>query len=162
MKYFLWTLVFLTCGVAAFGQAAVESAILSGASAGAATGAKGAGSATAGAFGRIGEIVGKGGAASGKASAPQPVPKASVLTTVPGSKPYVPLPIDASMVTVGLSRKDLFSRCGEPRMRITGIRDSKLVETVWYTTADKDQLKVELEADVVTLVVSSRTARANQ
>lgn len=47
-------------------------------------------------------------------------------------------------------------------MRSTGIRDSKLVETVWYTTADKDQLKVELEADAVTLVFSSRTARANQ
>ncbi|MSV32493.1 MAG: hypothetical protein EXQ57_08235 [Bryobacterales bacterium] len=107
--------------MAAFGQAAVESAVLTGESVGAATGAKGA-----------------------------------------ASKPYVPPPIDASMVTVGLSRKDLFSRCGEPRMRSTGIRDSKLVETVWYTTADKDQLKVELEADAVTLVFSSRTARANQ
>ena len=162
MKHFLWTLVSLAFGVPAFGQAAVEYGILTGASAGAATGAKGAGSATAGALGRIGDIVGKSGAASGKASAPQPVPKASVLRTVPASKPFVPQLIDASMVTVGLSRKDLFARCGEPKMRISEIRDSKFVETVWYTTADKDELKVELEAEVVTLVVSSRTARANQ
>ena len=63
------TLGFLPCGVAAFGQAAVESAILTGASAGAATGAK-----------------------------------------VPASKPYVTQAINASTVTVGLSRKDLFSR----------------------------------------------------
>ena len=114
MKYFSWTLVFLTCGVAAFGQAAVESAILTGASAGAATGAKGAGSATAGAFGRIGEIVGKGGAASGKASAPQPL--RSDLDRLAGH--------DAVGIALGLVVRlagDAFGICDTPGGHVAGV-----------------------------------------
>jgi hypothetical protein len=45
---------------------------------------------------------------------------------------------------VGLDRAELLERCGEPSMRIASKRDSKLLETYWYDTADHDVLEIKL------------------
>jgi len=167
MRYFRLAWVSLACVVAASGQAVVESAILTGAGAGgAAAGAKGAGSAAAGVLGRLNEIVSKSAAASDKSAAPaqQAGSNAAAVAAVPLSKPepVVPRLIDASLVKPGLTRERLIACCGEPSMRITETKKSKFVETMWYTTSDEDELKVQLEEGVVTLVLSSRTTLAKQ
>jgi len=171
MKHFRLAWVSLACVVVASGQAVVESAILTGAGAGgAAAGAKGAGAAAAGVLSRLNEIAGKSAAAPEKSAAPaqQAASKGAVVTVVPANNPGVPQllqlprPIDASLVKPGLTRDRLIACCGEPSMRITETKKSKFVETMWYTTSDEDELKVQLEEGVVTLVLSSRTTLAKQ
>ena len=178
MKHFRLAWVSLACVVVASGQAVVESAILTGAGAGgAAAGAKGAGAAAAGVLSRLNEIAGKSAAAPEKsaaapeksaAPAQQAASKGAVVTVVPANSPAVPQllqlprPIDASLVKPGLTRDRLIACCGEPSMRITETKKSKFVETMWYTTSDEDELKVQLEEGIVTLVLSSRTTLAKQ
>ncbi len=141
-----------------FAQAVVESSVLSGAAAAAATGAKGAGKSAGAVFGRVGAIAGK---------APQavsaPAPATAPVPTAPAPAPAAaPKPVDPSAVKVGLSRKDLLARCGEPTMSVLGNRRSASAETLWYATTDNDELKVELEGGVVTRVTSLRAERLSR
>ena len=143
-----------------FAQAVVESSVLSGAAAAAATGAKGAGKSAGAVFGRVGQIAGKApqpAAATPAANTAAPAPAASA------AKPAsAPKPVDPASVKVGLTRKDLLARCGEPTMSVLGNRRSASAETFWYATTDNDELKVELEAGVVTRVTSLRAERLSR
>lgn len=160
MKSFILIGLCMVSASGAFGQAAVETAILTGAGAGAAaSGAKGTGAAIGGVFGQLNKIAGKQGVEAGKGGGGEERPSTGVEAWTPG-KAAAPKAVDASMVKVGMSRKELLSDCGEPLFRTSSTKQTVQVETLYYSTLDKDELKVELEEGAVVRVVSRREAKA--
>ena len=134
------------CAVAAYGQTIVEhSAATAGAST-AAAGAKGAGKSIGGVFRGLSETLDKAGAPKGNGSTP---PAATVTTLSAPSKPTakpVPAsnPIDPSQLAEGLDRDELIARFGEPVLQLSEMRNSQLVERLWYNTAASDQVEIKL------------------
>lgn len=158
----------LLLGAAAWGQTAVEYTIATGGATTAAAGMKGAGAAAGGVFGNLNKLLEKANPANSSTQSTATV-LAPASQTIPlpagaASRPADPIPsikpIDPAQVTVGLERADLLERCGEPSTKVAEKRDSKLLETYWFDTTDRDVLEVKLvDKKVVSATLLSKKKR---
>jgi hypothetical protein len=160
MKYCRFLLLGFSCAAFTWGQATVENAVGAGAATGAAAGAKGAGQAVGGVFGAVGNILNR---ASKPADAGNPgnsVNSTATVVTAPSENKAVSVPskpVDPAEIKSGMTRDELLNRFGEPATRTSQFRQSKMVDTFWYATANKDELIVSLtDGKVVSAVLASQ------
>lgn len=137
--------VIFWCASAVWGQTAVEYSVGTAASSSAAAGASGAGRAIGGVFGSLGKVLGQ--AADKSSQAPA---TATGATSTPSAKPVQSpriefKPVDPALVSAGMTRAEVISRCGEPPSSTT----ANSVETLSYETANHDILDVKLLNGVV-------------
>src|SRR6266478_3857407 len=126
MKTLSLLYVALTCAVLGFGQAAVESTVITGATSAGASRAAGVGQSAAGIFDRLGKIANQASTASGGQTATAPAAaaakKAPAPATPPASAPSrqppvvasTTKPIDPTQNLLGLRREELVERYGDP------------------------------------------------
>jgi hypothetical protein len=162
MKYFAFFVVGFACAAVTWGQATVETAVGTGAATGAAAGAKGAGKAVGGVFGAVSNILNQapkpGGAVAPSTGASSTI---SVTPSTAKVESVLTKPIDPSQVTIGMDRDQLLSRFGEPATRVSQIRRSRMIDTFWYATKNKDELIVSLtDGKVVSTVLASQRKRS--
>ena len=165
MKYSRLFLLGLSCAAFTWGQATVEAGVATGAATGAAAGAKGAGQAVGGVFGAVGNILNQASKPT-DATGPQPaVASTNTVVTTPSQAKAASVPskpVDPPEIKAGMSRDELLNRFGEPATRTSQFRQSKMVDTFWYATTNKDELIVSLvDGKVVsTVLASQRNKRA--
>ena len=155
-----YTLLLLALSpVPIFGQAIVESAIAGAASSAAAPAAKGVGAASAGVFEALRKTLARG---------TQPVPEAptveageraaskgSIVSSLPGVERPSPEalramePKDVSGIAVGLTRKELVEKYGQPALKTTQPTGGELVETYTYMQSKSDSVVVTLRDGIV-------------
>jgi hypothetical protein len=122
--------------VTAFGQAMVESAILSGAAAGAASGsAKATGRALSNSLGKLNSALGGKDGTSAKAT-----PKGHVDKT--GTAPAIPKPPHAAFegVETGTPRAEVIAKAGKPQFAIS----SSDYEMLSYATAEGGSVRIQV------------------
>jgi hypothetical protein len=162
MKSFAFFVVGFACAAVTWGQATVETAVGAGAATGAASGAKGAGQAVGGVFGAVSNVL-KQAPKSDGAAAPSTGASSTISVTPSTAKVESVLtkPIDPSEVTIGMDRDQLLTRFGEPATRVSQIRRSRMIDTFWYATSNKDELIVSLtDGKVVSTVLASQRKRS--
>ena len=159
MKYSRLLLLGFSCAAFTWGQAIVEAGVAAGAATGAAAGAKGAGQAVGGVFGAVGNILNQASKPT-DATNPQAVTSTNTVVTTPSQAKAASVPskpVDPAEMKAGMSRDELLNRFGEPATRTSQFRQSKMVDTFWYATANKDELIVSLlDGKVVSAVLASQ------
>jgi|SRR5689334_12947591 len=160
MKYCRFLLLGFSCAAFTCGQATVESAVGAGAATGAAAGAKGAGQAVGGVFGAVGNILNQASKPGEPGASKSTVTSTTTVVTAPSENKGVSVPskpVDPAEIKVGMTRDELLNRFGEPATRTSTFRQSRMVDTFWYATANKDELIVGLmDGKVVSAVLASQ------
>jgi len=152
----LFPALLMSSSIALRAQAVVEHSAVTAAGAAGAAAAKGVGKSAGSILGSV-EKLARDGAKTGTATAPAASRPAGsiVVSTRPAKPERVASCADGavpSAIAIGLTRKDLLRKFGEPCMKITKSQGSLLIETYWYTPANRDGLIVTLREGKVTAV----------
>jgi hypothetical protein len=151
----LWLSACLLAGwpVVAYSQTVAEHALVTAGSSAAATASRSAGKAVGAVFDKLGKTLDKSGKSGAQAVAgkTQPV-KAGAGPAAPVKTEPLREFADPTGITVGLERRDLIEKFGEPTMKTSDTQGAELVETYWYTPARRDGVVVTLRDGKVTVV----------
>jgi hypothetical protein len=117
-------------------QAMIEYGVATGRG-GAAAGAAAAGKSAIDVFGKVNKALvtaSKSDDTTKLTPGPAPSAGATAVTAV-ATKPQPPEPVappDLTALVAGMDRADMLKKVGKPSMSLSGVEDSKLVETCWY------------------------------